>query len=42
MIECVALMLLKDQQVLAEKRKQTKRVVPSTVAFSGEHLEADE
>ena len=41
-VECIAFLLIKDQQVLAEKRKRTKRVVPGVVAFPGGHMEAGE
>jgi 8-oxo-dGTP diphosphatase len=42
LVECIAFMLMKDGQVLAEKRKRTKRVVPGAVAFPGGHIEAQE
>lgn len=42
LIECIAFMLMKDAQVLAEKRKRTKRVVPGAVALPGGHIEARE
>lgn len=32
-IECVALMLVRANQVLAEKRKRTKKVMPGAVAL---------
>ena len=35
-------MLIKDGQILAEKRKRTKRVVPGAVALPGGHIEARE
>ena len=41
-VECIAFMLMKDGQVLAEKRKRTKRVVPGAVALPGGHVEARE
>ena len=42
LVECIAFMLIKDSQVLAEKRKHTKRVVPGAVALPGGHIEAGE
>ena len=33
---------MKDDQVLAEKRKRTKRVVPGAVALQGGHINATE
>jgi len=42
LVECIAFMLIKDDQVLAEKRKRTKGVVPGAVAFPGGHIEARE
>ena len=41
-VECIAFMLMQDDQVLAEKRKHTKRVVPGTVALPGGHIEPRE
>jgi 8-oxo-dGTP diphosphatase len=41
-IECVAFMLIQGNQVLAEKRKRTKQVLPGAVALPGGHLEAGE
>ena len=41
-VECIAFMLVQDGQVLAEKRKSTKRVVPGAVALPGGHIEARE
>ena len=41
-VECIAFMLIKDGQILAEKRKRTKRVVPGAVALPGGHIEARE
>lgn len=40
MVECIAFMLMKDDQVLAEKRECTKRVVPGAVALPGGHIKA--
>jgi len=42
LVECIAFMLIKDGQILAEKRKRTKRVVPGAVALPGGHVEARE
>ncbi len=42
LVECIAFMLMQDDQVLAEKRKRTKRVVPGAVAFPGGHIESRE
>ena len=42
LVDCVAFMLMKDGQILAEKRKLTKRVVPGAVGVPGGHLEAGE
>lgn len=41
-LECVAFMLVKDNHVMAEKRKLTKMVVPGAVALPGGHMEDDE
>ena len=41
-LECVAFMLVKDERVLAEKRKLTKTLVPGAVALPGGHMEGDE
>lgn len=41
-IECVAFMLIRGKQVLAEQRMRTKRVLPGAVALPGGHLEAGE
>ena len=41
-LECVAFMLVKDNHVLAEKRKLTKPLVPGAVALPGGHMEDDE
>jgi ADP-ribose pyrophosphatase YjhB (NUDIX family) len=37
--ECIAFMLIQDGQVLAEKRKATKRVAPGAIALPGGHIE---
>ena len=42
LVECIAFMLIRDGQILAEKRKPTKRVVPGAVALPGGHIEARE
>ena len=41
-VECIAFLLIKDQQLLAEQRKRTKRVVPGVIALPGGHMEAGE
>ena len=41
-LECIAFMLIKNHQVLAEKRKLTKKVVPGALALPGGHMEAGE
>lgn len=41
-LECVAFMLVKDNHVMAEKRKLTKTLVPGAVALPGGHMEDDE
>jgi 8-oxo-dGTP diphosphatase len=41
-LECVAFMLVKDNHVLAEKRKLTKTLVPGAVALPGGHMEDGE
>ena len=40
--DCIAFILIKNQQVLAEKRKLTKKVVPGALALPGGHIEAGE
>lgn len=42
LLDCIAFMLIKNQQVLAEKRKLTKQVVPGALALPGGHMEAGE
>lgn len=42
LVDCVAFMLIQDGQLLAEKRKPTKRVAPGTVSVPGGHIEARE
>jgi 8-oxo-dGTP diphosphatase len=41
-LECVALLLISEQRVLAEKRRLTKRLAPGAVAIPGGHVEAGE
>jgi mutator protein MutT len=41
-LDCIAFMLIQNQQVLAEKRKLTKKVVPGALALPGGHIEAGE
>lgn len=41
-LECVAFMLIKDNHVLAEKRKLTKEVDPGVIALPGGHIENGE
>jgi mutator protein MutT len=41
-LECVALLLVRDRRVLAERRKLTKRLAPGAVAIPGGHVEAGE
>jgi len=42
LLDCIAFMLIKNQRVLAEKRKLTKKVVPGALALPGGHVEAGE
>jgi len=42
LVECIAFMLVQGGQVLAEKRKPTKRVVPGAIALPGGHIEPQE
>jgi mutator protein MutT len=42
LLDCIAFMLIKDQRVLAEKRKLTKKVVPGALTLPGGHMEAGE
>jgi mutator protein MutT len=42
MLDCVAFLLIQNHQVLVEKRKQTKKVVPGALALPGGHIEAGE
>jgi 8-oxo-dGTP diphosphatase len=41
-LECVALLLVRDRQVLAERRKLTKRLATGAVAIPGGHVEPGE
>jgi mutator protein MutT len=41
-LECVALLLVRDHQVLAERRKLTKRLAPGAVAIPGGHVDPGE
>ena len=41
-VECIAFMLIKGNQVLAEQRKLTKRVMPGAIALPGGHIEMGE
>ena len=41
-LDCVALLLIRDRQVLVEKRKLTKALAPGAVAIPGGHVEAGE
>lgn len=40
--ECVACLLIADGNVLAERRRPTKTVVPGAIAIPGGHIEAGE
>ena len=41
-LECVALLLVRDRRVLAERRKLTKRLAPGALAIPGGHVDAGE
>src|SRR5215212_2474376 len=41
-LECIAFMLIKNHQVLAEKRKLTKKVIPGALTLPGGHIETGE
>jgi 8-oxo-dGTP pyrophosphatase MutT (NUDIX family) len=41
-LDCIAFMLIKNQQILAEKRKLTKKVVPGALTLPGGHMETGE
>jgi mutator protein MutT len=40
--ECIAFLLIKDNHVLAEQRKRTKKVMPGAIALPGGHMEEGE
>src|SRR5262245_37547860 len=42
LLDCIAFLLINNQQVLAEKRKLTKQVVPGALALPGGHIERGE
>ncbi len=42
LLECVAFVLIKDNTMLAEKRKLTKKVKPGAIALPGGHMEEGE
>jgi mutator protein MutT len=42
LLDCIAFLLIQNHQVLAEKRRQTKQVVPGALALPGGHIEAGE
>jgi hypothetical protein len=42
LLEYVAFLLIRDNTVLAEKPKLTKKVVPGVIALPDGHLEEDE
>ena len=41
-LDCVAFILIKGDQVLAEKRKLTKQIDPGAIALPGGHVESGE
>lgn len=41
-LNCIVFIIIKDDKVLAEKRKLTKKVVPGKVALPGGHIEEGE
>ena len=41
-LDCVSFMLFRNGSVLAEKRKDTKKVVPGAIALPGGHCETGE
>ncbi len=41
-LDCIAFMLIKDNKILAERRRLTKKVVPGKVAIPGGHMEKGE
>ncbi len=42
LLECIAFVLIKDNTMLAEKRKLTKMVMPGAIALPGGHIEEGE
>lgn len=42
LLDCIAFLLIKNHQVLAEKRKLTKQIVPGVLALPGGHMERGE
>jgi 8-oxo-dGTP pyrophosphatase MutT (NUDIX family) len=41
-LECVAALIVKDETLLAEERKLTKKVMPGAIALPGGHAERGE
>ena len=41
-LDCVAFMLVRNNHVLAEKRKATRRLAPGAIALPGGHVEVGE
>ena len=41
-VECIAFMLIRDDQLLVERRSVSKRVVPGVLSVPGGHLEKGE
>ena len=41
-LECIAFMLIKDDNVLAERRKLTRKVEPGAIALPGGHVDPGE
>jgi len=41
-LDCVVFMLVRNGQVLAEKRKATRRLAPGAIALPGGHVDAGE
>jgi 8-oxo-dGTP diphosphatase len=41
-LECVALLLVRNDEILAERRKLTKRLAPGAVAIPGGHVDPGE
>ncbi len=42
LLACIAFVLIKDNTMLAEKRKLTKQVMPGAIALPGGHIEEGE